>query len=201
MQISWLEYIYSHGYVHHNIKPANLLMSISEDESCTHVINFGLPNWYWLSSHQSHIPYTGYMAFTGTTHFLSVNRHPGIEQSCRDDLELLAYFLIYFLWGSLPWQGLKVKSSKERYTRTMKKKIVMADMLCTGLPLAFTMFLHYAQNLAFDATSDYLLEVTWLCEQVWQQLDTFKWPQQWKRENVDTSWIWTSNTQFSRLAL
>ena len=31
------------------------------------------------------------MTFTGTTHFLSVNEHQGVEQSCRDDLELLAY--------------------------------------------------------------------------------------------------------------
>ena len=130
-------------------------MGVSEDESCIHVIDFGLANRYRLSSPQSHIPYTRYTTFTGTTRFLSVNGHQGVEQSRRDDLESLAYVLIYFLRGSLPWQGLEVKSSKGGYARIMKKKVATTDVLCAGLPSAFAVFLHYARNLAFDATPDY----------------------------------------------
>ena len=130
-------------------------MGVSEDEFCIHVINFGLTNQYQLSSPQSHISYTRYTTFTSTTCFLSVNRHQGVKQSHCDDLELLAYVLIYFLWGSLPWQGLEVKSSKGGYTWIMKKKVATTDVLCTSLLLAFTIFLHYAWNLAFDVTPDY----------------------------------------------
>lgn len=123
--------------------------------SCVHVIDFGLANRYQLGNSQSHIPYARHTNITGTARFLSINGHQGIEQSRRDNLESLAYALIYFLRRSLPWQGLEAISRKNKYARIMKTKIATANTLCAGLPSAFKLFLHYSRNLAFDAAPDY----------------------------------------------
>merc|ERR1712031_142836 len=88
-----------------------------------YVIDFGLAKRFRDPKSGEHIPYRDGKNLTGTARYASVNTHLGIEQSRRDDLEALGFVLMYFNKGSLPWQGLKGNSKKEKYDRIMEKKM------------------------------------------------------------------------------
>jgi casein kinase I family protein HRR25 len=92
-------------------------------------------------------------ALTGTAAFASINNHHGLEQSRRDDLESLAYVLIYFLRGSLPWYG-ATKTRGIKFIQNAKVKWD-ANRLCDSLPKEFAIFLDYTRALRYDETPDY----------------------------------------------
>ncbi|EAQ89733.1 casein kinase I [Chaetomium globosum CBS 148.51] len=93
---------------------------------------------------------------TGTARYASINTHLGVEQSRRDDMESLGYVMLYFCRGSLPWQGLKAATKKQKYDRIMEKKMTTpTDVLCRGFPNEFAIYLNYTRSLRFDDKPDY----------------------------------------------
>jgi casein kinase I family protein HRR25 len=103
-QLCRLEYIHSRNYIHRDLKPTNILMGIGVHSTVVYLIDFGLSKEYRDPSTYKHIPPRTNLSLTGTASFTSINSHLGLELGQQDDLESLAYILIYFLCGDLPWQ-------------------------------------------------------------------------------------------------
>ncbi|EER33993.1 casein kinase I isoform epsilon [Candida tropicalis MYA-3404] len=151
-----IEYIHARCFIHRDIKPDNFLMGIGRRGSQVNVIDFGLAKKYRDPRTHLHIPYRENKNLTGTARYASVNTHLGIEQSRRDDLESLGYVLIYFCRGSLPWQGLKAATKRQKYDRIMEKKMTTPNnILCKGLPGEFLEYMNYIKTLRFDDKPDY----------------------------------------------
>ncbi|KAL7814204.1 casein kinase 1, delta subunit [Trichoderma aethiopicum] len=151
--ISRIEYIHSKDLLHRDIKPSNFLMGVGRRGNIIYAIDFGLAKEHWLIHQESRY---GKNPFYGTTRYASINSHNGEEQSWRDDLESLGYALIYFALGSLPWQGLKAATDKERgeLVKDMKTSL-SAEKLCVGLPDAFAQYIDYTRALRFEDKPNY----------------------------------------------
>ena len=102
VQLCHLQYIYSCNFIHHDLKPSNIILGIGNRTNLVYLIDFGLLKEFWDPNTRKHIPYNDGLGFTGTPTFASINSHLGLELGRQDDLESLAYLLFYLLWGFLP---------------------------------------------------------------------------------------------------
>lgn len=101
-----------------------------------------------------------------------------LESSRRDDLESLAYMLIYFLRGTLPWRKIRAPEAPPQLTSSVSPseqehfrnhynpisatwdlirdaKIANEELLTLGLPPEFDVLYRYARSLEFDDLPDY----------------------------------------------
>ncbi|CAF0960252.1 unnamed protein product [Rotaria magnacalcarata] len=154
--VSRIDFIHSKNFIHRDIKPDNFLMGLGRKGNLVYIIDFGLAKKYRDARTHQHIPYRENKNLTGTARYASINTHLGIEQSRRDDMESLGYVLMYFNRGSLPWQGLKAATKRQKYERISEKKMsTPIEELCKGFPAEFTTYLSYCRSLRFDDKPDY----------------------------------------------
>ena len=154
--VSRIEYVHSKSFIHRDIKPDNFLMGLGKRANQVNIIDFGLAKKYRDPKTHLHIPYRENKNLTGTARYASINTHVGIEQSRRDDLESLGYVLMYFLRGSLPWQGLKAATKKQKYEKISEKKMTTPiEVLCKGYPPEFVTYFQVVRSLRFSDKPDY----------------------------------------------
>ena len=62
-------------------------------------------------------------------------------------MESLGYVFMYFLRGSLPWQGLKAATKRQKYERISEKKMsTPIEELCKGFPGKLSLLTLYVLN-------------------------------------------------------
>ncbi|XP_027125659.2 casein kinase 1-like protein HD16 isoform X1 [Coffea arabica] len=154
--ISILEKMHSRGYVHGDVKPENFLLGPpgTPDEKKLFLVDLGLATKWRDSTTGLHVEYDQRPdVFRGTVRYASAHAHLGRTGSRRDDLESLAYTLIFLLRGRLPWQG--YQGENKGFLVCKKKMSTSADALCCFCPQPFKLFVEYVVNLKFDEEPNY----------------------------------------------
>ncbi|KAL6881212.1 kinase-like domain-containing protein [Trichoderma novae-zelandiae] len=154
--ITRLESFHSRQVLHRDVKPDNFAMGFGAEKGKTvYILDFGLVGDYMDDDRTVLAPS---YAFCGSYYWAAISAHLDRSQSPKDDLESLAYMLIYFARGSLPWQGYAhadepTNAMRERITRL--KLSTPVDVICQGLPSAFARHLKYVRSLGYKDRPDY----------------------------------------------
>ncbi|CAI0441399.1 unnamed protein product [Linum tenue] len=154
--LSILEKVHSKGYVHGDVKPENFLFGPSgtPDERKLFLVDLGLATRWRDNSTGLHVEYDQRPdVFRGTMRYASVHAHLGRTGSRRDDLESLAYTLVFLLRGRLPWQGFQ--GEDKGFLVCKKKMATSPETLCCLFPKPFQQFVEYVVNLKFDEEPNY----------------------------------------------
>jgi casein kinase 1 len=153
--ISRLEYLHENNYIHRDLKPDNMMIGRDHLNNQIFLIDYGLAKKY-RDNNNRHISWKEGGKMVGTARYASLNSHKGYQLSRRDDMISLAYILIYFLKGRLPWQKVKGNSKDEKYNNISKLKGGLGSKtLCSDLPKEFKVFLDYCCGMEFTQVPDY----------------------------------------------
>ena len=142
----------------HNSPEAKTTKSREHQKQKVYLIDFGLGTYFIDQRTGEHVRERRKQVFVGTAGFSSLNSHLLKEQSRRDDLESLAYIMIYLVNGKLPWHGLPpVKDRHQRYNQITQKKMQTKpeDLITQDMPDEFFLFYQYCRGLEFEQCPDY----------------------------------------------
>ncbi|KAN0139595.1 Protein kinase-like domain containing protein, partial [Lactarius tabidus] len=138
--LSAVESLHTRHYVHCDIKPANFMVCTDNLNPTVFLIDFGLAQLFHNPAMYLHVPFSTDSPDISTLPFLSINSQHGFTPSCCDDLESLAYTIIYSARSDLPWMTIHCDQET-----ILQMKTITAGELCEGLPTPFCKFVSYSQ--------------------------------------------------------
>ena len=180
-----IRYVHSKHHIHRDIKPDNFMTGRDENENKIYIIDFGLAKKYFSTSKNSHIKFCTGKSLTGTARYCARNAHRGYEQSRRDDVESIGYVLMYFLLGSLPWQGLKIKQGEDQFQKIAEKKYnTTFEELCKGQPNEFLMYFKHVDSLEFEEEPNYDFLIGLFQEMISKYCNNCYYDFDWKKNSM-----------------
>ncbi|XP_056021256.1 serine/threonine-protein kinase VRK1-like [Ostrea edulis] len=102
-----LEYLHENGYVHADIKASNILLGFDnkqEQQDQVYLVDYGLVLKYSPDGSHKEYKEDPRKAHDGTIEFTSTDAHKGVAPSRRGDMEILAFCMLQWLCGKLPWE-------------------------------------------------------------------------------------------------
>eukprot|EP00088_Acartia_fossae_P071664 TRINITY_DN9899_c0_g1_i3.p1 TRINITY_DN9899_c0_g1~~TRINITY_DN9899_c0_g1_i3.p1 ORF type:complete len:877 (-),score=247.53 TRINITY_DN9899_c0_g1_i3:669-3185(-) len=170
-----LQYIHKQGYVHKDVKAANLLVGLGMvGQHKVHLVDYGLCSRFKTGDIHKQYIHDERWAHEGTLEYTSRDSHIGCT-SRRGDIEVLLYNLIEWWGGSLPWDRdianpTSVKIAKFRAFKNPHRFLrhCFRRNGC-NYPQILNKLMHYIINLRFEDEPDY----SFLRSLFRQQMKTF----------------------------
>jgi serine/threonine protein kinase len=167
--ISRIEFLHSYGFIHCDIKPDNFVLNLekekenenvnenknAKDNLVIYLIDYGLAEPYINLKTKEHKKLKEQQGPKGTFDFCSINNHMGISLSRRDDIESLAYCLIYFYLGKLPWSSRNSSIKSRENIMNAKIEFCSFGKNIKNLHKNLCKILDYATRLQFEEKPNY----------------------------------------------
>jgi serine/threonine protein kinase len=156
-----LQRVHSKNVVHGDVKPNNFALTLSTPGiGMIYLIDFGLAQE--IRKPGEHSGTRKRKVFEGNPYFASVNALRGYDLSPRDDLESLAYNLIFFICqGCMPWNYLMAfydatqHPSPDFLSSLATCKLKASNNKASRLPDIYQELLDHARGLAYGDVPDY----------------------------------------------
>lgn len=149
-----LEVLHSENIIHCDLKPENVVVG-KEDKTELFLIDFGLSKTIMDANETLRIN-----RILGTPSYISIGAHEYIV-SKRNDIESLAYLLIYLIRGDLPWDVKHIaKNLKDFEVRTILNAMYELKKTFNGdhmqeLPPPIGRFLAASKNISHVQRPNY----------------------------------------------